>query len=510
MDLVRMCVLSTFLCVGAYIVGLVALRHGSDAARKVIDSVVTTPESKQLAPPPPPSAKTTSDTVDDIKRPAILAGVMAVVGLAISFLAKFKEVFGNPFSIDLVKLARSPKYEDQVSFVEQFHDDFAKVVHSYVQSGEKVFVFIDDLDRCEVPKAADLVQGLNLLVSDIPNFVFVIGMDREKVAAALAIKFEKALPYFAPRLGAKEAIGNAVSVAKGGLVFGYSFIEKFVQVPFRLPRPTNEIDRFLFSLANDVNGDSQAPSLLDVEEQDRFALTIKNDSPRVREIGKAMAESFDYNPRRLKQFLNVFRLKAWIASNTGLFRGENALTLEQLGKFVTIGLKWPLLMADLVEQPQLLAELERKALAITPNYGSDPEADEPFNQWTDSKNLQRFFRVGAQDSQNLGAEWSLEKVDIVKVLRVSPPVKAAPTDVSQSDSKRASDPLPKQETQILSTPEPLPGREVRTTETSTPRQETSPSKVEAQPPNKLVPPPGQVTNLPGSKKKTISTKKKRK
>jgi hypothetical protein len=31
-----------------------------------------------------------------------------------------------------------------------------------------VFVFIDDLGRCEVPRAADLIQALNLMISSNP------------------------------------------------------------------------------------------------------------------------------------------------------------------------------------------------------------------------------------------------------------------------------------------------------------------------------------------------------
>jgi hypothetical protein len=36
-------------------------------------------------------------------------------------------------------------------------------VKTYAE-GSRVYVFVDDLDRCEVPKAAELMQALNLLI----------------------------------------------------------------------------------------------------------------------------------------------------------------------------------------------------------------------------------------------------------------------------------------------------------------------------------------------------------
>jgi len=50
-------------------------------------------------------------------------------------------------------------------------------------------VFIDDLDRCEVPKAADLMQAINLMIGDGSPLFFIIGLDRGKVAASIAFKY---------------------------------------------------------------------------------------------------------------------------------------------------------------------------------------------------------------------------------------------------------------------------------------------------------------------------------
>lgn len=78
------------------------------------------------------------------------------------------------------------------------------------------------------------------------------------------------------------------------------------------------------------------------------------DSPRFRKIVKIVAPAFDDNPRRLKQFINLLRLRAHIAGETGLFTG---LTLEQLGKFIAITLRWPRFVRYCELNPQILSEL---------------------------------------------------------------------------------------------------------------------------------------------------------
>lgn len=142
----------------------------------------------------------------------------------------------NPFEIDLKRYLATPNYKDRVSFVESFHEDFSRVVAALAPN-RTIFVFIDDLDRCEVPRAADLMQALNLMISENPQLIFILGMDREKVAAGLAVKNEKSLPYLLS-LQPSPAEHSADVRIRRGLEYGYEFIEKFVQVPFLVPKPT--------------------------------------------------------------------------------------------------------------------------------------------------------------------------------------------------------------------------------------------------------------------------------
>jgi hypothetical protein len=80
----------------------------------------------------------------------------------------------------------------------------------------------------------------------------------------------------------------------------------------------------------------------------------------VLEIASVVSAGFAFNPRRLKQFLNVFRLQRFIAHYTKqLLSPENpaGATPEQLGKFVAILLRWPGLLLDLLMFPTFLEDI---------------------------------------------------------------------------------------------------------------------------------------------------------
>ncbi|MFM1843040.1 MAG: hypothetical protein RLZZ490_1782, partial [Cyanobacteriota bacterium] len=100
---------------------------------------------------------------------------------------------------------------------------------------------------------------------------------------------------------------------------------------------------------------------------------------RVRDIVKMVAPILDFNPRRIKAFINLFRLKIYIARATGLLDKSNPLTFEQLGKFIAIGLKWPLLINDLYEDERLLARLHYSVSSTTEYYAPLLGENKPYD-----------------------------------------------------------------------------------------------------------------------------------
>lgn len=375
---------------------------------------------------------------------------------------KIKELLINPLSVDVKKHISAPDYNQRATFLDEFHDDFNKIIEAYAGKGDearKVFVFIDDLDRCEVPKSAELMQALNLMLSETPQLFFIIGMDREKVAAGLAVKHEKLLGYLYP--APKNAVGNT----NPGLEFGFEFIEKFIQVPFKVPQPRgDDIGNLITALGGKApvnKGSNYSGNWSSVRNQSGYSFNLpKGDSPEtmiaddktkteqkppkqedvdskeVAEVIKTVAPFFDYNPRRIKQFLNIYRLKIYIGNETGLFNqplpgsSYQRINLYKLGRFVAINLRYPLLVAELEDNPQLLDELQ--AYALDGNLSENLSS----NYWLSKLRLIKLLRENLEDKENRDEnKFALSNININQLLQISPTVKPLQANVAQNLQK---------------------------------------------------------------------------
>jgi CheY-like chemotaxis protein len=126
-----------------------------------------------------------------------------------------------------------------------------------------LIVFIDDLDRCSPGNVLKIFEGLKLYL-DAPGFVFVIGYDEAIIAEAVADQ-------------------KQYSVRSTGR----DYVEKIVQIVFRIPQPTDD----------EVNG------LLRGYLDDSGTTALFDDTGQ-----KLVIERNGRNPRRIKRFVNRFIL----------------------------------------------------------------------------------------------------------------------------------------------------------------------------------------------------------
>ncbi|MGV3757254.1 MAG: KAP family P-loop NTPase fold protein [Verrucomicrobiota bacterium] len=409
-----------------------------------------------------------ADWLKDLLTVALASGgVFSFLAATFYAVKKAGILLGNPLKHDLKKHLKAIDYVERIAFVEKFHDDFAKILDAYT-GGDKVFVFIDDLDRCEVPAAAELMQALNLMIADDNQIVFVIGMDREKVAAGLTAKHDKLLPYlFTDESDEKSSDYSAVKNSE----YGLAFIEKFIQLPFRVPAPGPEnLAGFLSQLKGEgkdtsrervgevpsnpivkglnIGGDVSESGVMKQADSgtanaehnwEVFELRISQDSDGLHDIIKMVAPALDYNPRKLKQFVNVFRLRAYICFDTGLFNSMwqddvGRLTFEKLAKFVAIGLRWPMLMFDLHNDPDLLSKI----------VAERGPTEKIAARWRKKRRLIELIKFRAPtDPIGLAkeSEWprfSLQGLTVQQLMRVSPSIprlsKKSPDDVVSDKS----------------------------------------------------------------------------
>lgn len=153
---------------------------------------------------------------------------------------------------ELRAITKEGDYAAKVSAIERFQRNFANLVRAYAPKEKKIFVFVDDLDRCAAPRAGELLESLALVMSGATGedgqprlpLVFVRALDREKVAAGVAAKHATVLPYL------QAGRSTKLSRTDGGIRFGYEYLEKFIHVPFRLPRVQGEgLEKYFNALA---------------------------------------------------------------------------------------------------------------------------------------------------------------------------------------------------------------------------------------------------------------------
>jgi hypothetical protein len=338
------------------------------------------------------------------------AGV--VIGL-LFFLKGLSDITGNPFKADLQKYVNKPNYEGNVAFIEEFHRDFSQTVDILSGKHKKIFVFIDDLDRAEIPKAAELMQGLNMMISNSPKLIFIIGMDREKVAAGVAAKYKDLLPF----LNAQQADLKTEEGLKQAQFFGYQFLEKFIQLSFQIPKASPVFTRRFIDSLSGASEESQnnAP----VNYNPVLVIQDGKDSEQFRQVTRLLAPFFEHNPRRIKQFVNIFRLKAHIANSTGLFNDDDAanppLTIPQLGKFIAIGILVPQFIEDLHQDNWLIANLLQ-----------NDDQDVP---WKKNAMLALILKLSPEneyDESYIDDDYRMDSIDVKSLLETSPLLQAQP------------------------------------------------------------------------------------
>jgi hypothetical protein len=270
------------------------------------------------------------------------------------------------FDLNIAHYLREPKYQERIGFLAEFQDDYKRLVDVVTEEGRwPLIVFVDDLDRCPPPKLTEIIEAINLLL-DAEHCVFVLGMDARTVAGGVEAKYKDLKPYLDD--------GDD----PGGLTLGQRFLEKIVQISFRIPRSEKPVmDAFIennvsaagskkerppaervqqvkekiqaeqragktledAAQAIQVREPSLQPDILAQAKQEVRALSF-DDSP---DVAKAIAEASEYlkfNPRKIKQFINLFRLRAFLANRRGLLdKGE--INLSTLSRWVVIRVRWP-------------------------------------------------------------------------------------------------------------------------------------------------------------------------
>jgi hypothetical protein len=315
-----------------------------------------------------------------------------------------KKIYTNPFSISINKLYNESNIEEKIGFIREFEKIFSDVVsiitkHSSNKADKKLIIFIDDLDRCKPPKSAEVIEAINTIL-DADNCIFIIGMDSKMVELSIESKYKSLAGSIESRDSATSSIGKL-------------FLEKIIQINFRIPDPSpkvfnkfieetllylkgkqeisksiiikEEVERYKNLIESAIGSDQANPITLDkavnevlltsvdidkniLEEakNDLFAKYLFEEKYNLFEenldVINAILNAQKYlgpNPRKIKRFINNFRLQALIANRRKLLE-NHVIDLSELSRLIILEMKWPKLFEAMIENRKLLEQLKSK------------------------------------------------------------------------------------------------------------------------------------------------------
>lgn len=144
----------------------------------------------------------------------------AAVGALVAFAKLLADSFVSPLGSWMTALLDdAPAYGGQIDYMQAIKDDLDRLQRRLAKKHARVLVMIDDLDRCEPKKMVEVLQAVNLLL-DRGSFIVCLGLDTRIVTAAVENHYEDLL-------------------ASSGMT-GYEYLDKIIQIPFRIPDPTHE------------------------------------------------------------------------------------------------------------------------------------------------------------------------------------------------------------------------------------------------------------------------------
>lgn len=250
---------------------------------------------------------------------------------------------------DLEALRASFKFGKKIESISEFEKRFEDFVDSC--NIERLVIFIDDLDRCKMKATVDILETIKLLL-DSKKCVYVLGLDYERVCEAVSKRFAE----------------SSRDVAE-------DYLDKIIQLSFHIPRRSEDdmklYLRYLFALEylkkenlqdftrdmrkKEMNMDAEFLKCLktytETFSMDKYKALTEHDLLIIREN--------EFNPRKLKRFLNIYEMRRSLSKVLGL-----NLENEYLVKFLLLQAKYADFYRDLENYPGLLRQI-RDILSLT-------------------------------------------------------------------------------------------------------------------------------------------------
>lgn len=206
------------------------------------------------------------NTEDNAQLKRIKSLVVGVGKIALN--QAISRAIGLDITMEQVAQAYSNGSNDNTRFINTFRREFEQVKDAVLSNDERhsrLYVFVDDLDRCTPENCVRVLEAIRLFF-DLKGCVFILGIDQEIVQKGIEIKYDRHIQ-----------------------MLGRDYLDKLIQLPFTLPPISEEsFETFVRAIT----------SSFEFQDQSRKLITLASER----------------NPRRAKRLSNCLDLLRTAAS----------------------------------------------------------------------------------------------------------------------------------------------------------------------------------------------------
>lgn len=233
-------------------------------------------------------------------------------------------------------------YESYVMQVSKLHEDLTTLIDVYLgkDNTNRLYVFIDDLDRLEPVRAVELLEGIKNFL-DIPRCVFMLAIDTKVVMEGLKAKY-----------------GENMDEDKQ-----VHFFDKIIQIPYKLPVHNYKLKAFMEDVLKGY----------DEKNADKYVEFL---------------ESADiHNPRTIKRCVNFCLLHHYMDGEDAASQKDDNVKLHRFAvKMLELEYEelYKLLLAKIISLGKNFSEIREYLLDVK---------NELFDEMDKAENKYRFYNM---------------------------------------------------------------------------------------------------------------------